>query len=116
MPLRRGLRHWPRLSVQGYLTLQPLGAVSRQSSRKVGVYDISRTGVAIYDQQPVSSGERFILKIDRRMRRPMELLCTVRNCRRESTGYIIGAEYGASSLDTMNALIMPPRPELKLAL
>jgi hypothetical protein len=115
MPHRQGLRYWPRLSLEGFVTLQPLGAAERQSPRQVGVYDISRTGVAVVDMVPASPGEQFSLQITRRMHRPLEVLCTVRNCRREMDGYIIGAEYGTSSLDAMNALIMPSTAPMSLA-
>jgi hypothetical protein len=115
MPHRQGLRHWPRLSLEGYVTIQPLGAAERENPREVGVYDISRTGVAVVDERPASPGEQFALQIVRRLHRPLEVLCTVRNCRSERGSYVIGAEYGTSSLDAMNALIMPPAPSLSLA-
>jgi hypothetical protein len=115
MPHRQGLRHWPRLNLEGYVTLQPLGASERENPREVGVYDISRTGMAVVDDRSASPGEQFSIQIPRRMHRPVEILCTVRNCRPERSYFVIGAEYGASSLNAMHALIMPAKPSLALA-
>lgn len=114
LPHQQGLRRWPRLSLEGFLTLKPLGAAERGNARQVGVYDISRTGVAVVDDRPAFAGEQFALQIPRKMRRAIEVLCTVRNCRGERGAFIIGAEYGTSCLDAMNAMLLPPSPHLVL--
>ena len=41
------------------------------------------------------------------MRRPIEVLCTVRHCRQSEDGFILGAEYGVSWLETLGTLIAP---------
>lgn len=76
-------------------------------AREVGVYDISGSGVAVIDSEPVALGTQFKLLIPRRFRRPVEVLCTVRHCRRSEDAFIVGAEYGVSWLETLGTLVGP---------
>ncbi len=97
----------PRIRLRGSVMMLPLGRSTTADARFVGVYDISRAGVAIVDQLPVAIGTQFKMLIPRRLRRPIEVLCTVRHCRASDGAFIIGAEYGVSWLETLGALVRP---------
>jgi len=53
-------------------------------------------------------GTQFKLLIPRRLRRAIEVLCTVRHCRASEEGFIMGAEYGVSWIETLGTLVGPP--------
>jgi hypothetical protein len=106
-----GRRVSPRVRVQGLVKLVPMGAVSAEEARLVGVYDVSRNGIAIIDAEPIEAGRQFNLHIDRGSRRPIEMLCTVRHCRPLDGNFLIGTEYGVSALSGLAAYISnPPAP------
>lgn len=97
----------PRMSVQATVTMLPFAHGRTGQPREVGLYDISGAGVAVIDSRPMAMGTQFKLLIPRRMRRPIEVLCTVRHCRQSEGGFILGAEYGVSWLETLGTLIAP---------
>ncbi len=97
----------PRMSVQATVTMLPFAHGRTGQPREVGLYDISSAGVAVIDSRPMAMGTQFKLLIPRRMRRPIEVLCTVRHCRQTEDGFILGAEYGVSWLETLGTLIAP---------
>lgn len=66
---------------------------------------MSRQGIAVVDDAPMESGEQFKVLFRRDDRRPIEVLCTVRHCRPQGDGYIIGAEFGVSWLSAVGAAI-----------
>jgi len=97
--------------------IAPIGAPAQAGqSHRVGVYDLSRTGVAIIDVEPITPGARFNLLVPREGRRPIEVLCSVRHCRAQGDGYVIGAQFGVSWLSAVGAAVIPPplakRPQL----
>ena len=100
----------PRLTVQASVTMLPFAHGRTGQAREVGVYDISGSGVAVIDSQPMAMGTQFKLLIPRRLRRPIEVLCTVRHCRQSEGGFILGAEYGVSWLETLGTLVGPRTP------
>lgn len=74
----------------------------------VGVYDMSRTGIAVVDAEPLSAGAPFRVLFPRDGgRRPIEVACVARHCRRQGDGYIIGAEFGTSWTSVMGARVAP---------
>jgi hypothetical protein len=93
-----------RVPVEGYAKLVRLGARGQQ--RIVGVYDISRSGIAVVDGQPMVIGEQFNVLFERQSRRPIEVMCTARNSRRQGDAYIIGAEFGVSWLSALSAAMV----------
>lgn len=97
----------PRLTVQASVTMVPFASGRTGQPRTVGIYDISAAGVAVVDSQPMAPGTQFKLLIPRRLRRPVEVLCTVRHCRQSEGGFILGAEYGVSWLETLGTLVGP---------
>jgi hypothetical protein len=97
----------PRMAVQATMTMLPFAHGRTGQPREVGLHDISGAGVAVIDSQPMAMGTQFKLLIPRRMRRPIEVLCTVRHCRQSEGGFILGAEYGVSWLETLGTLIAP---------
>jgi hypothetical protein len=93
------------LPVEGFARIQPLRGRHQQTppqqdqqQRVVGVYDMSRTGIAIVDSEPMESGQQFNILFSRPDRRPIEVMCSVRYSRREGDAFIIGAEFGVSWL------------------
>ena len=101
---RGGPRLALRLPVEGLVTLLPWGQNTSAdfSPHVVGVYDMSRTGIALVDAEPLATGTQFKIHFARGpQRRPIEVLCVVRHCRRHGQAFIIGAEFGASWLDTV---------------
>src|SRR5688572_8647709 len=100
-----------RLPVEGYVDIAPIGAPAEAApAHRVGVYDLSRTGVAVIDAQPITPGAQFNLLVPREGRRPIEVLCSVRHCRAQGDGYVIGAQFGVSWLSAVGAAVIPPRP------
>lgn len=97
----------PRLPVHARVTILPFAHGRTGRAREVGLYDISAAGVAVIDSRPMTPGTQFKLVIPRRLRRPIEVLCTVRHCRQSDDGFILGAEYGVSWLDTLGTLVGP---------
>ena len=101
-----------RLPVEGWVEIQLVTPGADPESRRVPVYDLSRTGVAIIDLDPMEVGRQFNLMIPRgEGRRPIEVLCVARHCRSQGEGYIIGAQFGVSWLSALGATLIPPRPE-----
>jgi hypothetical protein len=74
----------------------------------VGIYDLSRTGIAIVDVEPLAAGARFRVLVPRDgARRPIEVRCVARHCRRRGDGYVIGAAFGTSWVSAMGARVEP---------
>ena len=96
-----------RLPAHGTVLLAPVGPGSTEPLREVRVYDVSRFGVAVLDHDPMPSGAQFNLLVPREGRRPLEMLCTVRHSRPMGDAHVIGAQYGASWLSTVAALVNP---------
>jgi hypothetical protein len=88
-----------RVPVEDFVNIEVLGA--DDGAWSVGVYDMSRQGIAIVTDEPMESGVQFNVLFRREHKRPIEVLCTVRHCRRQGDGYIIGAEFGVSWLDAV---------------
>ena len=92
-----------RVPVEGFARMQRPGERGQQV---VGVYDVSRNGIAIVDGEPMKAGEQFNVLFMREERRPIEVMCTVRHCRPQGDAYIIGAEFGVSWLSAMSAAMV----------
>src|SRR5690348_15897833 len=60
-----GRRQDSRLRVQGRVMMTPLGSSANPTTRSVGVYDISRSDIAIVDDKPLEEGELFIVLLPR---------------------------------------------------
>jgi hypothetical protein len=100
-----------RLPVEGYVEIALVTPGADPQSRRVPVYDLSRTGVAIIDLDPMEIGRQFNLMIPRENRRPIEVLCVARHCRPHGDGYIIGAQFGVSWLSAVGATLVPTRTQ-----
>lgn len=103
-----GRRAALRVPVEGFVNIKPLGHGG--SLLRVGVYDLSRSGIAIVAEQPLAPGSRFNVLFAREDAPPIELLCTARHSRRQGDAYITGAEFGVSWLSALGAAVAPPRP------
>jgi hypothetical protein len=101
-----------RLPVEGYVDIALVTPGAAPQSRRVAVYDLSRTGVAIIDLEPMELGRQFHMLIPRENRRPIEVLCLARHCRPQGDGYIVGAQFGVSWLSALGATLIPPRPQI----
>ena len=99
-----------RLPVEGYVDIALVTPGAPPQARRVAVYDLSRTGVAIIDLDPMESGRQFNMLIPREDRRPIEVLCLARHCRPQGDGFIIGAQFGVSWLSAVGAAVIPPLP------
>ena len=99
-----------RLPVEGYVDIELLTPGAAPQSRRVAVYDLSRTGVAIIDLEPMDAGRQFNMLIPREDRRPIEVLCLARHCRPQGDGYIVGAQFGVSWLSALGATLIAPKP------
>jgi hypothetical protein len=102
-----GRRSALRVPVEGFALMSPLGT-DAGAAHRVGVYDLSRSGIAVVDSDARARGDRFNILFPRAHRRPIEVLCTVRHCRANGAGYIIGAEFGVSWLSAVGSAILPP--------
>src|SRR5687767_7996619 len=95
-----GRRSALRVPVEGFVTIVPLrgggGSAQRGTARKVGVYDLSRNGIAIVDEKPLPAGSQFNVQFARESGLPLEVLCTARHSRQQGEAYITGAEFGVS--------------------
>ena len=106
-----GRRNALRVPVEGFVTIRPVSPGERQAlSKRVGVYDLSRTGIAVVDDQPIPTGAKFNVIVTRESGAPIEVLCTARHSRRQGDAYITGAEFGVSWLAALGAAVLPPRP------
>lgn len=102
-----GRRQAMRIPVEGFVTIKPLGHGA--PSLRVGVYDLSRTGIALVAPKPIAAGGKFNVLFVREEGPPIEILCTARYSRPEGEAYIIGAEFGVSWLSALGAAVAPPR-------
>jgi hypothetical protein len=114
-PVRRAARGLPIEGVE--LTEERLAKMidalhATPQVRRVAVYDLSRTGVAIIDLEPMELGRQFNMLIPRPDRRPLEVLCLVRHCRPEGVGYLVGAQFGVSWLSAVGARLIPAKPSI----
>jgi hypothetical protein len=106
-----GRRNALRLAVEGFVTIKPVRPGDRGAlAKRVGVYDLSRTGIAVVDDQPIPAGAKFNVVVSRAVGGPIELLCTARHSRRQGDAYITGAEFGVSWLAALGAAVAPPKP------
>jgi hypothetical protein len=97
-----------RVPVEGFVTIVPLKSGARGRPRQVGVYDLSRTGIAIVDAEPMQAGEQFDVMFSRELGAPIEVLCTARHARQQGEAYITGAEFGVSWLAALGVAVAPP--------
>lgn len=104
-----------RLPVEGYVDLALVTPGAPPQARRVAVYDLSRSGVAIIDLDPMEPGRQFNMLIPRQDRRPIEVLCLARHCRAQGEGFIIGAQFGVSWLSAVGAAVIPPMPNIASA-
>ena len=102
-----------RLPVEGYVDVALVTPAAAPQLRRVAVYDLSRTGVAIIDLDPMEIGRQFNMLIPREYRRPIEVLCVARHCRPQGDGFIIGAQFGVSWLSAVGAAVIPPLPTVR---
>ena len=96
-----------RVPVEGFVTIKPLGHGA--PSVRVGVYDLSRSGIALVAPAPIPSGGKFTVMFARDQGPPIELLCTARHSRKQGDAYITGAEFGVSWLSVLGAAVGPGR-------
>jgi hypothetical protein len=97
------IRRAMRVPVEGFARIAPLGGGEQ---RMVGVYDMSRTGIAIVDTEPMPSGRNFKVLFARPDKRPIEVMCSARHSRAQGDAFIIGAEFGVSWLSAVSAAMM----------
>jgi hypothetical protein len=101
-----------RVPVEGFVTIVPLTpGGGRAEQRRVGVYDLSRSGIAVVDAEPIETGSQFNVQIAREAGLPIEILCTARHSRRQGEAYITGAEFGVSWLSALGAAVAPGMPQ-----
>jgi hypothetical protein len=106
-----GRRTALRVPVEGFVTIVPLApGGARAGERRVGVYDLSRSGIAVVDNEPIEPGSQFNVQIARDAGLPIEVLCTARHSRRQGDAYITGAEFGVSWLSALGAAVAPGMP------
>jgi hypothetical protein len=106
-----GRRTALRVPVEGFVTIVPLTpGGGRADERRVGVYDLSRSGIAVVDNEPIEPGAQFNVQIARESGLPIEVLCTARHTRRQGEAYITGAEFGVSWLAAVSAVVAPAPP------
>ena len=97
------IRRAMRVPVEGFARMHPLGS---QQQRVVGIYDMSRTGLAIVDSEPIAPAQQFNVLFAREGKRPIEVMCTARHSRRQGDAFITGGEFGVSWLSAMSAAMM----------
>jgi hypothetical protein len=97
------IRRAMRVPVEGFARIQRRGS---REQRVVGVYDMSRTGIAIVDSEPMAAGQQFNVLFSRPDKRPVEVMCTARHSRRQDEAFIIGAEFGVSWLSAVAGAMM----------
>jgi hypothetical protein len=102
-----GRRKSLRVPVEGFVTIVPALSGHGAEAHRVGVYDLSRTGIAIVDAHPMDEGARFNVRFSRQSGDPIELLCTARHSRRQGDAFITGCEFGVSWLDALGAAVNP---------
>ena len=107
-----GRRRALRVPVAGFVTIVPLGgdARGRGEKHRVGVYDLSRSGIAVVAPEPMPNGTQFNVQFEREAGTPIEVMCTARHSRKQDDAYIIGAEFGVSWIDALGASVAPARP------
>jgi hypothetical protein len=106
-----GRRSALRVPVEGFVTIVPLTpGGGHAAQRRVGVYDLSRSGIAVVDAEPIEAGSQFNIQIARESGMPIEVLCTARHSRRQGEAYITGAEFGVSWLSALGAAVSPGMP------
>ncbi len=106
-----GRRSALRVPVEGFVTIVPLRRDGgRAAERRVGVYDLSRSGIAVVAAEPIEAGSQFNVQIARESGLPIEVLCTARHTRRQGEAYITGAEFGVSWLSALGAAVAPGMP------
>ena len=105
-----GRRNALRVPVEGFVTIAPLPAAgaAEATPRFVGVYDLSRTGIALVDQEPIPAGTQFNVRFARDAGLPIEVLCTARHSRKQGEAYITGCEFGVSWLAALSLAVTPP--------
>jgi hypothetical protein len=97
------IRRAMRLPVEGFARILPRGG---REQRVVGVYDMSRTGIAIVDSAPMAAGQQFNVLFSRPDKRPIEVMCSARHSRQQDEAFIIGAEFGVSWLSAVAGAMM----------
>ena len=106
-----GRRSALRLPVAGFVDIVPLNGDARERGerRRVGVYDLSRTGIAVVADESMPNGTQFNVQFERDAGAPLEVMCTARHSRRQDDAFIIGAEFGVSWIDALGAAVAPAR-------
>src|SRR3954463_9656986 len=87
------VRRAMRVPVKGFARMALMGS---GAERAIGIYDMSRTGIAIVDAEPMPPGRQFNVLFARPDKRPIEVMCSARHSRRLEDAFIIGADFGVS--------------------
>src|SRR5438876_1104357 len=74
-----GRRQNSRLRIQGQVMMTLLDSIGNPAPRSVGIYDVSRSGIAIIDDQPMEEGQQFSILLPRIGQSAVELICTARH-------------------------------------
>ncbi|CAN5511217.1 hypothetical protein BH10PLA1_BH10PLA1_18670 [soil metagenome] len=96
------------MSLRAEVTMLPFRHGRSGKSRRASINDISAEGVSVIADEPLPVGTQFKLLVPRKFRRAIEVLCTIRHCRASEEGFIMGAEYGVSWIETLGTLVGPP--------
>ena len=104
-----GRRTALRVPVAGFANIVPLSGDARERGerRRVGVYDLSRSGIAVVADEPMPDGTQFNVQFERESGLAIEVMCTARHSRRQGEAFIIGAEFGVSWIDALGAAVAP---------
>ena len=107
-----GRRSALRVPVAGYVTIVLMTSAGQKAPpRRVGVYDLSRSGIAVVDREAMPAGSQFDVQFTREAGLPIEVLCTARHSRRQGDAFIIGAEFGVPWLSALGAAVAPGPPQ-----
>jgi len=97
-PDSAGRRDSARLRIQGRVMMTQLDRSEPNASSpcEVGIYDISRSGIAIVDERPMERGTQFSVLLPRAGSHPVEMICTAVHSREQDGAFVIGARYGSN--------------------
>jgi hypothetical protein len=103
-----GKRSALRVPVEGFVQIVPVSSSGASGElRRVGVYDLSQSGIAIVDKQAMPPGMKFKVMFPRDTGPAIEVICTARHTRRQGEeAYITGAQFGASWMSALGAAVI----------
>jgi hypothetical protein len=105
-------RRAPRLDLRATVSVALVDDGESGPIVSMRIRDLSHRGVCLVHSEPLQHGKQFVLSLQRGDGAPVQILCTVMNCRATKNFFTIGAEF-TCALSPLPEAIAPMNSEVE---